>query len=163
MNRGQTQIEGCGLQGFKERHLGQFCAGSCCLHLLRAGFQSRRLLQMRINKGSVFPAFLWEPAAARITRSPDTVSFQPGVSQYKVDQGVHFQSGAWGICVVEVAWLILPTQYRRFIPEDIRHFEKEREKGGICLFSTYSKNISDCFSKSLKCASVWVWVWVWHI
>lgn len=80
MNRGQTQIEGYGLKGFKERHLVQICSWSCCLYLLRARIQRRQLPQMSINKGSEFLAFLWEPAAAQITRSLDRISFQLGVS-----------------------------------------------------------------------------------
>ena len=54
-----------------------------------------------------------------------------------------------------VAQLIITTQYRRLILKDSIHFKSSMKKRDS-LFSTYSKNISGCFSKSLKCASVCV-------
>ena len=52
-----------------------------------------------------------------------------------------------------VAQLIITTHTL----EDIIHFKSSMKKRDS-LFSTYSKNVSGCFSKSLKCASVCVYV-----
>lgn len=108
MSQGQTQMEGWGLKGFKESHLGQFCTGSCCLYLLRARIRRRQLLQMCINKGSVFLAFPWEPAAARIT-GPQTPLLSASRLMLKGRPGMRFQSGAGGVFVVGAAWLISNT------------------------------------------------------
>ena len=77
----------------------------------------------------------------------------------KGDQSTHFLRSSWGVFAVGVAQLIITTQYRRLTLEDIIHLKSSMKKRDS-LFSTYSKNVSGCFSKSLKCGSVCVCVCV---
>lgn len=102
MNKRQTQIEGCGLEGFKAFR------AVLCPELLLARAESHSPKEAAaargVKEGSVSPAFLWEPGAARVDSPlPRPGPLSAGRLLLKGRPRARFQRGAWGTFVVGVA------------------------------------------------------------